>query len=109
MPARPRPETRESPSERRHDRVIDDDVIPEPGCLASHLSRHRKQPDLVVIGPMLTPTDVELKPWVAWEQHQLDKQYRALENGERAWARQFYTGNASVPRVALERVGGFDT
>ena len=34
---------------------IDDDVVPEPGCIAAHVSHHERTSDLVVIGPMLTP------------------------------------------------------
>ncbi len=88
---------------------IDDDVIPEPGCLAAHVARHGANRGLVVIGPMLTPTDVPLSPWVAWEQFQLEKQYRRFDESPTAHHRQFYTGNASVARAAFERVGGFDT
>jgi glycosyltransferase involved in cell wall biosynthesis len=88
---------------------IDDDVIPEPGCLRAHVDRHVGRDDLVVIGPMLTPTDVQLSPWVAWEQHQLEKQYVRFEQNATAHHRQFYTGNASLPRRALVDVGGFDT
>lgn len=88
---------------------IDDDVMPEPGCLAAHLVRHRAEEDLVVIGPMLTPTDVEQTPWIRWEQHQLEKQYRRFERQPIAHARQFYTGNASARTAALRRAGGFDT
>jgi glycosyltransferase involved in cell wall biosynthesis len=99
---------------------LDDDVIPEPGLLAAHVARHLERDgvdapvdlarsDLVVIGPMLTPDDIELAPWVAWEQHQLEKQYRAFESDPSAHARQFYTGNASVSIERLRAVGGFDT
>ena len=88
---------------------IDDDVIPAPGCLRAHFSRHDASRDLVVIGPMLTPGDADLSPWVAWEQHQLYKQYERFAAGEPAYPRQFYTGNASLLRTAFEEAGGFDT
>ncbi|MGB3736751.1 MAG: glycosyltransferase [Ilumatobacter sp.] len=89
--------------------LIDDDVIPEPTCLQAHVERHLAVSDLVVIGPMLTPLDGDLSPWVAWEQHQLEKQYDAFLEHGRVHHRQFYTGNASLPRAALLEVGGFDT
>lgn len=88
---------------------IDDDVMPEPGCLAAHIAHHRAADDVVVIGPMLTPQDIEQTPWVRWEQHQLEKQYRRFEKQPIAHARQFYTGNASARTRALRSVGGFDT
>lgn len=90
---------------------IDDDVVPVPGFLASHLHRHEQtDDDLVVIGPMNTPADFPLSPWVRWEQSMLYKQYDAMKRGDyEATARQFYTGNASVARRHLEAAGGFDT
>lgn len=88
---------------------IDDDVMPGPGCLAAHIAHHRAADDVVVIGPMLTPQDVGQAPWVRWEQHQLEKQYRRFEEQPIAYARQFYTGNASARTRALRSVGGFDT
>ena len=87
---------------------IDDDVIPEPQCVAAHVERHLDEDDLVVIGPMLTPPS-GLTPWVAWEQRQLEKQYARFAVDPTAYHRQFYTGNASVPRAALVAAGGFDT
>ena len=90
---------------------IDDDVVPAPDLIAAHLSCHAAAAgDVVVIGPMVTPDDVHLSPWVRWEQEMLYKQYDAMKRGEYdATARQFYTGNATVARRHLDAVGGFDT
>ena len=88
---------------------IDDDVIPGPDCVRTHVARHDATPELVVIGPMLTPTDANLSPWVEWEQFQLYKQYERFASGSPAYPRQFYTGNASLPRKAFEATGGFNT
>jgi GT2 family glycosyltransferase len=89
---------------------VDDDVVPAPDLVATHLRRHASpDDDLVVIGPMCTPPDQQLSPWVQWEQDMLYKQYDAMNNGEyEATARQFYTGNASVARRHLREAGGFD-
>jgi glycosyltransferase involved in cell wall biosynthesis/GT2 family glycosyltransferase len=90
---------------------IDDDVVPAPDLVHRHRAAHELAPDdIVLIGPMLNPPDAEYSPWVAWEQHQLYKQYEAMEAGD--WQptfRQFFTGNASVPRSAIVEVGLFDT
>jgi GT2 family glycosyltransferase len=89
---------------------VDDDVVADPGLLRVHLEAHRDNPELVTIGPMLTPPDHKMTPWVAWEQSMLYRQYSAMI--DRAWhatARQFYTGNSAVRRVHLVRSGGFDT
>ena len=90
---------------------LDDDVIPAPDLIERHwLAHEAADDDIVVIGPMLTPQDVRLSPWVAWEQHQLYKQYEAMRVGDyQPTFRQFYTGNASVSRQRVLDVGGFDT
>jgi GT2 family glycosyltransferase len=90
---------------------VDDDTVAAPDLVAAHLRRHtRPDDDLVVIGPMLTPADYAISPWVQWEQDMLTKQYEAMRTGVyEATARQFYTGNASVARSHLCAVGGFDT
>ena len=89
---------------------IDDDVVAAPDCIAAHLAAHERSPGRrVVIGPLLTPTDAPLEPWVQWEQAMLYKQYDAMARGDWApTARQFYTGNASLPRRMLVDIGGFD-
>lgn len=90
---------------------LDDDVFPTPRLLAEHLRIHTAHADsAVVLGPMLTPSDFELAPWVQWEQAMLVKQYAAMQNGD--WeptARQFFTGNTSLARKHLLKQGGFDT
>lgn len=88
---------------------VDDDVIPEKNLIHEHMRYHDMHRNSVVIGPMLTPDDFDMLPWVFWEQSMLEKQYRAMEQGD--WlptARQFYTGNASLLRSHLLESGGFD-
>lgn len=89
---------------------IDDDVVPAPGFLRAHVEIHgAASREVAAIGPLLTPTDVRLSPWIEWEQAMLEKQYEAMAEGK--WcptARQFYTGNASIKRELLVAVGGFD-
>jgi glycosyltransferase involved in cell wall biosynthesis len=88
---------------------LDDDVIPVPHLIAEHMQLQAGRTDLVVLGPMLTPSDCHLSPWVAWEQKMLEKQYAAMQEGVwAATARQFYTGNTSLLRELILSVGGFD-
>lgn len=87
---------------------IDDDVVPTPTLLAQHLAHHHT-PQTIVLGPMLSPPQHQLPPWVDWEQMMLMKQYNDMVQGKWApTARQFYTGNTSIGRHWLERSGGFD-
>ena len=89
---------------------IDDDVVAQPPLLAEHMRAHREAGrEVVVFGPLLSPEDFDMAPWVRWEQEMLMKQYRALLAG--LWqpsARQFYTGNASLRRSHILAAGGFD-
>ena len=86
---------------------IDDDVIPTATLVEEHLNFQPR--DAIVLGPMCTPLDVRLRPWVLWEQRMLEKQYDAMIKGK--WepsARQFYTGNTSLYKKYLIQSGGFD-
>lgn len=91
---------------------LDDDVVPTPNFITEHVAAHNKHywEKVVVLGPMLTPTDFSLSPWSKWMQNRLLEQYQSMSNGE--WepaARQFYTGNASLSRQLFLDHGGFDT
>jgi GT2 family glycosyltransferase len=89
---------------------LDDDIVATPPLVEHHVRRHREsRGDIAVIGPMLSPPDAELSAPIRWEQAMLYKQYDAMARGE--WEptyRQFFTGNASIPRASVVRVGGFD-
>jgi glycosyltransferase involved in cell wall biosynthesis len=89
---------------------VDDDVVPSPQLLAEHLKSHAQYGgQAVVMGPMLTPPDFDMAPWVLWEQAMLEKQYRSMIEGHwQPTARQFYTGNTSLARRHIVAAGGFD-
>ena len=70
----------------------DDDVYVPPGFLAAHDAAHRLS-NYVVSGPILNVSSYALRP------------KPSLANYSRAF---FCTCNVSVPRVALDAVGGFD-
>ena len=89
---------------------IDDDIVATPTLVEQHLRAHGDSTSSVVIGPMSNAPGFKYSPWVAWEQAKLYKQYRAMHDGVYAASfRQFYTGNASLPRELFLRAGGFDT
>lgn len=87
---------------------IDDDVVPSPQLMSEHVKCHDRA-NVVVLGPMLTPPDFKMKPWVRWEQAMLMKQYNdMLSHRWEPTARQFYTGNTSLARQHINAAGGFD-
>ena len=89
---------------------IDDDVVATPTLVERHLRAHGDSTSTVVIGPMSDAPGFKYSPWVAWEQAKLQKQYQAMRLGVyRPTFRQFFTGNASVPRALFLEAGGFDT
>ncbi|MCA9971067.1 MAG: glycosyltransferase family 2 protein, partial [Anaerolineales bacterium] len=89
---------------------VDDDVVPGPRLIAEHVAWHQIHgKDVVVMGPMLSPPDFAMHPWVQWEQAMLAKQYADMQAGRwQPTARQFYTGNTSLRRQHLQEAGGFD-
>jgi GT2 family glycosyltransferase len=89
---------------------LDDDVLPAPDLIDAHVATHRSEAHAIVIGPMSPPVDWPRPIWVRWEEDKLQRQYRAMLDGQ--WpctARQFYTGNASMARQRFLAAGGFDT
>ncbi|HEX6032570.1 MAG TPA: glycosyltransferase [Tepidiformaceae bacterium] len=89
---------------------IDDDVDADPSWLEAHLARRvAAGPAAVTIGPMLAPRDWRPTPWNRWEAARLEVEYARMERGEYppTW-RQFFTGNAIVPRSLLLAAGGFN-
>ena len=89
---------------------LDDDVLPDPSLIATHLAAHDGRGNVASIGPLLPPTDVALSLWGAWEERKLCRQYDDMTAGRwRATYRQFYTGNAAVRREHILAVGGFDS
>ncbi|MGE3907851.1 MAG: glycosyltransferase family 2 protein [Chloroflexota bacterium] len=88
---------------------LDDDVVPSPNLLEAHAAAQGDADDLVIVGPMSPPVNWRRSVWVRWEERQLQKQYDAMVQGRYGCTpRQFYTGNASVPRRLLLAAGGFD-
>lgn len=89
---------------------LDDDVVPAPTLITEHMQIHAGQEhNVVVLGPMLSPPDFAMSPWVRYEQAMLYKQYRAMQAGDwQPTPRQFYTGNASLARQHIIDIGGFD-
>jgi glycosyltransferase involved in cell wall biosynthesis len=89
---------------------LDDDVVPVPRLIAAHEAAHGLTTMHVVTGPMLAPPAEWPQPsWDRWDAAQLEKQYRAMTDGDYPCTqRQFFTANASVHRHLFDAAGGFD-
>lgn len=89
--------------------MLDDDIAAAPGLVEAHLRHHRSNDDLAVVGAVpVEPMAREpahhrvLREW--WE-----GELRAMAEPARVPTfRDFVTGNVSVRREWLERVGAFD-
>lgn len=89
---------------------IDDDVRPASGLVGAHQRALAGGGARASIGPLIAPESWRPTPWNDWEARTLAVEYRRMMEGEYAptW-RQFFTGNAMLPRDTFERAGGFDT
>jgi GT2 family glycosyltransferase len=88
---------------------LNDDIVPDPALLATHIRAHNARPNLVTIGSMLPPPDQVFSVWDEWERSALLKKYQALENGKyHTTARQFSSGNAAMRKQHLIDAGGFN-
>jgi len=88
---------------------LDDDVVPEPGCLLAHAEAHAGAgAEHVVMGPYPPAVGdgglwaLAIRAW--WEDHFR----RAGETGHQWNFVDFATGNASLPRRLFLEEGGFD-
>ena len=87
---------------------LNDDVIPEPALLATHIRAHNARLNLVTFGPLLSPPDQAFSVWDEWENSAALKQYQVIARGvSRATERLFSTGNAAVKKRHLIDAGGF--
>jgi GT2 family glycosyltransferase len=88
---------------------LDDDMLASPTLVGEHARVHLEDSHAVVIGYISVPTTGR-RPWVAWEDHHMQRHYDALKSGRRIpGPRDFYTGNVSVSAALFKSVNGFDT
>ena len=87
---------------------LNDDVVPDPALLATHIRAHNARLNLVTFGPLLSSPDQTFSIWEEWENSAALKQYQAIGRGRsRATERRFSTGNAAVKKRHLIEAGGF--
>ena len=88
---------------------LGDDILASPQLLEAHLEWHRQLggPHVGVLGRVQWASEITTTPFMRWLEHGVQFDYPSIRGDAASWF-NFYTANISLPRVALERVGGFD-
>lgn len=88
---------------------LDDDVLPERNLVSEHLAWHDLYPDhtVGVLGRVRWADELRVTPFMRWLEQGIQFDFDRIEGIEAGWGR-FFTANASVKRVLLDRAGGFD-
>lgn len=88
---------------------LGDDVLAAPDLVAEHLAWHDRHPDepVGVLGSVRWARELPVTPFMRWLERGVQFDYGSIAGTEAGWG-HFYTANVSLPRAALERVGGFD-
>ncbi|HTV72987.1 MAG TPA: glycosyltransferase [Candidatus Acidoferrales bacterium] len=73
---------------------IDDDVLPTPAFVEEHLRTHDAVPAAIVRGAVINTASFDVLPPPVWSLKNYSGNY-------------FWTSNVSLPRLTLERAGGF--
>jgi GT2 family glycosyltransferase len=89
---------------------IGDDILTGPDFLALHLARHERDgdPSTGVLGLVRWAKELQVTTFMRWLDRGVQFDFGALEGRDAADWWHLYTANVSIPRAALERVGGFD-
>ena len=88
---------------------LDDDILPMPELLESHLGYYQGDKNVVVLGRLLPADGPGKFAWSRWEERVFTRHYAALHEGRRAasgW--RLYSANFSVSRELFESQNGFD-
>jgi GT2 family glycosyltransferase len=88
---------------------IDDDVVPEPKLIETHLTHHQRCEALVVLGEAEIVRKEQdslyhMGVWAWWE----DTYTKRARQGRKPGSRDFCSGNISMRKVDFFKVGGFD-
>lgn len=88
---------------------LGDDILGAPTLLAEHVTWHEERggPLVGVLGLVTWAGEIATTPFMRWLEHGYQFNYPAIRGDAASWA-DFYTANISLPRQALEAVGGFD-
>jgi GT2 family glycosyltransferase len=96
-------------SEARIVAIIDDDMEPSSECLDMHLAAHAGDDAVCVLGAVPIELEPGAPPLAHYFRAKFDDHLRHLADPRHRFvARDFFTGNTSVPRALLNAAGLFD-
>jgi glycosyltransferase involved in cell wall biosynthesis len=89
---------------------LDDDVVPGPALVASHLAVHDREPgdEVAVLGHVRWAPELRVTPFMRWLERGPQFHFVSIPAGGEAGWGHLYTANVSFKRAALEAVDGFD-
>jgi GT2 family glycosyltransferase len=89
--------------------MIDDDIWATPGLLQAHYEAQKKIGVGVVVGSMLIPKEVKNDVWNNYYRTWILNLHEQMEKHKDALPYHFFfTGNLSIPKILIEKVGLFD-
>ena len=89
--------------------LLDDDMQPAPRFLAGHAEAHAGPEELGVMGAAPVPLDAQASPTARYVAQKFNGHLENLARPDhQLHLRDFYTGNFSIRRATLLRVGLFD-
>lgn len=88
---------------------LDDDMEPEPQCLAAHLEAHSEDARRGVVGAVPIALDASTPPVVQYVGRKFNSHLEKLARpGSEIGIRGFYSGNFSIRRDLFLELGGYD-
>lgn len=89
--------------------LLDDDMEPEPACLAAHRAAHRGKTRLGLLAAVPVVLEPDTAPVVRYVGEKFNRHLEKLARpGQVVEIRDFYTGHFSIRRDLLLQLGGFD-
>ena len=87
---------------------LDDDMVPERGCLAAHLAAHDRTPGALVLGHMPVHPDSPRSFLTEGLARWAGRRHARLASGAVPAFTDVLTGHLSIARESFEAIGGFD-
>lgn len=91
----------------RYVMLLDDDIWAESQLLRAHLTKQKEIGGGVVVGDIPPSGEIKKTPWNIYQIRRFER-IRSRLASENIDYGLFLTGNVSIPKATLQRLGGFD-